>query len=150
MGVGITAGCMATLKPLLKPCLAHFGITSTNPSGSAMPWSRSRRAGLASDQPLDNLRPTADKVITTTTVTGRRASDDSSKMGFFDGMKIQDEERGWPGGISKAVTTTITEERRNQSRTESRARSGSSNSISTVEEALDEDTRKAAKVYERF
>ncbi|KAF2624021.1 hypothetical protein BU25DRAFT_424413 [Macroventuria anomochaeta] len=107
VGVGITAGCIATLKPLFK---AALGSTSQN---SGMPWSKtpkgfqSKTGGstFGTQQALDDLRPAAERTIRTTTVTGGRGSS-SDEENFLDTGLL--EER-WEG-IRKGVTTTVTTE----------------------------------------
>ncbi|KAJ4991719.1 hypothetical protein SVAN01_02834 [Stagonosporopsis vannaccii] len=108
VGVGITAGCIATLKPLFK---AALGTTGQN---SGMPWSKTPKGGFVSktggsygtQQALDDLRPAAERTVRTTTVTGGRGSS-SDEENFLDaGMP---EER-WDGGIRKGVTTTVVTE----------------------------------------
>jgi hypothetical protein len=75
VGVGITASCIATLKPLLK---STFSDQSTR-----LPWSRNIRSRFGSNrgvsrlgtQPLDHIKPTGKSI--TTIVTGGRISSDS-------------------------------------------------------------------------
>lgn len=173
VGVGITAGCIATLKPLLKSALSIIGIQSTTPLSSGMPWSRKRGASGGASRGyvhgLDELRPAQGKAVTTTTVTGRRTSSESDEEGLTDsGIGKSD---SWKGGIRKDFTTTITEER-SLSRAATRSAttdrtttqegivdhsrtlsaSGSGNSSCTVGDGLclDEESKKVAKIYERF
>jgi hypothetical protein len=160
VGVGITAGCMATLKPLLKSGLAAIGIHSTSPLSSGMPWSKAGRKAPFSEQAMDDLRPMQGKAITTTTVTGRGGSSDSEEEVFLtEGARSNDVTKWELAGINKAVTTTVTEER-NESEHQlpshsprhvrTRSQHGSGDSSSTCGDGLDEESRKAAKVYERF
>jgi hypothetical protein len=108
VGIGITAGCIATLKPLFK---AALGTTGHN---SGMPWSKTPKGGFHSKtggstfgtQALDDLRPAAERTIRTTTVTGGRGSS-SDEENFLDAGVL--EER-WESGIRKGVTTTVTAE----------------------------------------
>lgn len=131
VGVGIIAGCFATLKPLMKQFFILIGLNSTDDPESGLPFSShkrpypSRKGFNIQDQPLDVLRPANDAGLTTTTVRaskapglsswadhGRTGSDEEifsdSRMGgghFLD-------TKGFGGGISKSVEfTTITEER---------------------------------------
>ncbi|KAF1351675.1 hypothetical protein EJ07DRAFT_31159, partial [Lizonia empirigonia] len=108
VGVGITAGCIATLKPLFKAALGTTGQTSS------MPWSKTPKAfqsknsasTYGTQQVLDDLRPAGERTVRTTTVTGGRASS-SDEENFLDtGIP---EER-WESGIRKGVTTTVTTE----------------------------------------
>lgn len=71
IGIGITAGCAATLRPLLRMAFDRFGIGSSSnrkyqPSGQAN--SRSRITPGA--HPLDEFAP--GHGVTTTTITGNR------------------------------------------------------------------------------
>jgi hypothetical protein len=70
VGLGITAGSIATLRPLLKQA---FEITR---SASAMPWSKpSLISGQQqSGKELSNLKPSIQKSITITTSRARRES----------------------------------------------------------------------------
>ncbi|KAF1933703.1 uncharacterized protein M421DRAFT_416051 [Didymella exigua CBS 183.55] len=104
VGIGITAGCIATLKPLFK---AVLGSTGQN---SGMPWSKgpagfqSKIGGsFGTQQALEDLRPAGERTIRTTTVTGGRGSS-SDEENFLD--TGAPEER-WEG-IRKGVTTTVT------------------------------------------
>lgn len=107
VGVGITAGCIATLKPLFK---AALGSTGHN---SGMPWSKTPKGGFISktggsygtQQALDDLRPAAERTVRTTTVTGGRGSS-SDEENFLD-TRIPEER--WDG-IRKGVTTTVVTE----------------------------------------
>lgn len=104
VGVGITAGCMATLRPLLK---ATLGSTGEN---SGHPWSKtlgSKFGDNRSGQQLDMLRQGTGKQQTTTTVTGGRASSESDEEKFLATSVPSDP---WNSGIKKSVTTTITAE----------------------------------------
>ncbi|KAL1304322.1 hypothetical protein AAFC00_000724 [Neodothiora populina] len=161
VGVGITAACVATLKPLLRPTLALFGIQSTQGPGSDMPWSTRGKSGLAGrqrSQQLDDLRPSNDKSLTTTTVTGRRASKTLGLTSWTDrtGRDSEDyifsdthrgsidftDTKGFQGGISKSVQVTTTEERN-----VGIPGNGSSSGTETDDERT---LPNPAKVYERF
>ncbi|KAF9694973.1 hypothetical protein EKO04_006862 [Ascochyta lentis] len=108
LGIGITAGCIATLKPLFK---AALGSTGQN---SGMPWSKtpkgfqSKTGGstYGTQQMLDNLRPAAERTVCTTTVTGGRGSSSDEENMLDRGVP---EER-WESGIRKGITTTVTTE----------------------------------------
>lgn len=152
VGVGITAGCIATLKPLMKSSLASLGTTRQS---SGMPWSKATKSKLGDNhggQPLDELRPAVGKLVTTTTVTGGRVSSESDEETFL-GTGVPSER--WKRGINKNVTTTVVEEcaasrtAGGPGQTASRGRSCSpgGDSESTFG---DEERRKPARVYERF
>jgi hypothetical protein len=107
VGVGITAGCIATLKPLFKVTL---GSTSQD---SSTPWSkmpkglfRHKSSAFGTQQALDDLRPIAEHKTRTTTVTGGRWST-SDEESFWN---IGAEEARWQSGIRKGVTTIVTTE----------------------------------------
>lgn len=136
VGIGITAGCVATLKPLMKSFLSFVGYQSTTTRDSGMPWSTKRKTPSKQgfsihDQPLDNLRPANDKSMTTTTVTGRGFPNTTKGLGlssWADRTRRESEEdffstahppgvgfldmKGWKGGISKSVEVSTTEERK--------------------------------------
>lgn len=168
VGVGITAGCIATLKPLMKNFMDILGVQSTtDPSSKGLPWSKStknrnhpsKHGYSRHGQPLDDLRPTNDKSMTITTVTGRTRNTTEPKglTSWADRTRRDSEEdtfpvialtgaatmdlKAWQGGISKSVEVTTTEER-------SSAKSGSS-SLGDLDE---ERTLpgKPTMVYERL
>lgn len=169
IGVGITAGCVATLKPLLKSCLQLMGVHSSMGPDSGAPWSTTKKSGPGIQaysrhaQALDNLRPANDKSMTTTTVTGRGLSNNHSKglSSWNDhGDRDSSEEhiipesvpmgrefldvQTWKGGINKSVEVTTTEER-NAPLTVASSR--------FTAEDMDEDRslrNKPAVVYERI
>jgi hypothetical protein len=101
VGVGITAGCIATLRPLVKSSMG-----SSNQSGKW--WSRKKSSVFSSMQPLDRLRPTNERGVTKTTITGGRASEESDKKLFLDAGAQPSQ---WKNGINKSVSTTVVEER---------------------------------------
>ncbi|KAL2220374.1 putative integral membrane protein [Thermoascus aurantiacus ATCC 26904] len=107
VGVGITAGCAATLRPLLKLVLAKAGISSSG-HGSGMPWSQSnlQRAGYQRSIGLDDLRRDGmpGGATTTTTIVGGGSSKQASRTLRGQGS---DEELI---GISKNVMVTYTME----------------------------------------
>jgi hypothetical protein len=112
VGIGITAGCIACLKPLVK---SNFLSTRSGQKSTGNPWSKgtgSRLGGTAGRQtPLGGLemKPVAvSKNTTTTTVTaGRSSSDSDEKDLVYNGRSTG----SWDNGISKSVTTTVVEER---------------------------------------
>jgi hypothetical protein len=126
VGIGIAAGCMATLRPLLKSTLGSTG--GQNSSGKW--WSKKKSSHFSSMQPLDRLKPAAG---TKTTITGGRVSEDSDKKIFLD-TGVSPEQ--WKNGINKSISTTVIAERsesqagiaRNQSVNKGRAFSNDSNS----------------------
>jgi hypothetical protein len=107
VGIGITAACMATLRPLMKSTIASFG---SSPQSSGLPWSKDSRNKLGDHQrgqSLNVLSPAAKKAVTTTIITGGRVSSDSDEERF---LRQGASSGGWTNGISKNVTTTIVEE----------------------------------------
>lgn len=147
VGVGITAGCLATLKPLLKQFLSIVGIQSTANLGSTIPWSGKRtnpgKLGYSiHDQSF--ARAAASKSLTTTTVTGRGLSSGDNEEDTFHIRGQEDtnilELTAWKGGISKRVHVSTTEER------------DSTNSESSLREGDDERhvSDKPAMIYERL
>ncbi|PVH93122.1 hypothetical protein DM02DRAFT_249370 [Periconia macrospinosa] len=109
VGIGITAGSIATLKPLVKD-LSMFRSTR---GGSNLPWSRntgSKFGNLRGAQQLDELTPTGGKTITKITFTGTsggRGSDSDE-----EGMLGKDKLSSRVGqGINKSVTTTVVHEK---------------------------------------
>lgn len=152
VGIGITAGCIATLRPLTKTRWGSFGFGSTRPSFGA-PWSKGMhsrsksRNGVgqwsnnpaAGAQPLDDMQPgVATKQVTTTTITGGRGESDEET--FLDTDSDKSGRKGWKHGISKNITTTVVEERA-ASRLADRRRSAS----------LDDGERgKPARVHDSF
>jgi hypothetical protein len=153
VGVGITAGCIATLRPLMKCSLRFFGTSGGQSSG--MPWSKGTkgknsgacRLGL---QPLDAVKPAARRPALTTTVRGGRSSAESDEETFLGTGALSE---GWKGGINKYITTTAVAESRisegGPSKAEIRGRSGSpgGDSDSTLG---NEDRRKTANPFRRF
>lgn len=111
VGVGITAGCIATLKPLLKASFltTRSGQRSTgNLYGSGNKLGS--RYGRNTAMGLQDMRPVIGKpTTTTTTVTAGRDSSSSDEEKMID--HVGRPTGGWDLGISKSVTTTITEER---------------------------------------
>jgi hypothetical protein len=104
VGVGITAGCIATLRPLVKSTMG-----SSNASSGKW-WSKKKSSIFSSSmQPLDRLRPQNERGVTKTTITGGRASEESDKKLFLDAGATPSQ---WQNGISKSVSTTVVEERR--------------------------------------
>jgi len=152
IGVGITAGCIATLKPLLKSSL----LTSMTGRSTPNPYSKASGSKFGSKpgvQPLDDLRPKPGKSVTVTTVTGGRGSSESDEENILD-TGIPSER--WDTGINKSVTTTIVEQRashltseRRQDKPKDRTRSCSAGGDS--ESTLgDEDRARPVRAYERF
>ncbi|KAH7357489.1 hypothetical protein BKA66DRAFT_574314 [Pyrenochaeta sp. MPI-SDFR-AT-0127] len=147
VGVGITAGCIATLRPLMRCSLLSFSRSAGQSSGMPLSKHGALRAGM---QPLNELRPTIERPIMTTTTTGGNLSSGTEEETFL----ANDEPPGrWKRGINKNVTTTFVAESRTKaggpSKTEIRARSGSpgGDSESTLG---NEDNGKLAYHFERF
>jgi hypothetical protein len=79
VGLGITAGSMATLRPLLKQAL------EVTRSASALPWSKPsiHSSPLESGQQLNNLKPAIKKSTTITTSRAPRESMESDEERFL-------------------------------------------------------------------
>ncbi|KAI4958769.1 hypothetical protein J4E86_004375 [Alternaria arbusti] len=151
VGLGITAGSIATLRPLMKQALE---ITR---SASALPWSKpSLNSGpLQSGTQLGTLKPSIKKSITITTSRARRESASSDEE-IILGRSQPSEAWQQQQGLSGYVTSTVLDEREKrqiseksrQHKTE-RERRGSPGGAS--DSTLDsKSTGKAAKVHERF
>lgn len=136
----------------MKKFFTMVGIQSTSPLESTLPFSgkRSKRGRAIINQPLDNLRPTGGKSVTTVTATGRRKSQDSEEDMFFAGapagMDYTDYKKKspWKGGINRTFAVTTTEER---SASRQKAREDELSGDTDEERSL---PNKAAMVYERF
>lgn len=151
VGIGISAGCIATLRPLMK---SAFEMTR---SASAMPWSRpSLKSGMQpSGQQLSELKPHIKKSVTITTSRARRESVGSDEETFLGGSMPAEQwqrQQGLPG----YVTSTVLDERTARSKagegraqTTNRGRAGSpgGNSESTFGS---KENGKAANVHDRF
>jgi len=172
VGVGITAGCAATLKPLLKSFRNMIGAQSTGSPDTEGPthgWSHANRKAASKQgysrhaQPLDELRPTYDRSHTTTTVSGLGVSNASKGTASWTDRIQRDsgeehmfmpgnapnfdysDTKGWTGGINKSVEVTTTEERSSHQPEGSGGRS--------LNDDTDEERTmpgRAAVVYERF
>ncbi|USP75452.1 uncharacterized protein yc1106_02726 [Curvularia clavata] len=105
VGLGITAGSIATLRPLLKQA---FEITR---SASAMPWSKpSLKSGQQqSGQQLSTLKPSIQKSITITTSRARRESSQSDEERFL-GSSMPSESWQQQQGLSGYITSTVLDE----------------------------------------
>ncbi|OCK74960.1 hypothetical protein K432DRAFT_309581 [Lepidopterella palustris CBS 459.81] len=104
-GIGITAGCIATLRPILQVVLWRTGLSMTVPTsahwlGAGRGQKRQSHFGYHRNYGLDELRP--DKVGTITSVTGpqNRSRRDRSTS----------EERMVGKGINKEVVVEHTTE----------------------------------------
>ncbi|KAL5116247.1 hypothetical protein ACEQ8H_005805 [Pleosporales sp. CAS-2024a] len=143
VGIGIAAGCIATLRPLLKSNLGSSGQNS-----SRKWWSRKKSSHFSSIQPLDRLKPSGGTKVT---ITGGRVSEDSDQKTFFDSNASPSK---WKNGISKSVSTTVVEERsksRTAMATDQHANKGrkfSNGSDSTMGEH--ERDRPGLIIHERF
>lgn len=116
VGVGITAGCFATLRPLMKRVLALLGESPRTISPSLHnPGHSSKKVPSAQNQVWTNFRPAHDMSIITTTFSGRgypRSAGHESHEELFVGsspvgltiLELQ--------GISKSVEFAITREER--------------------------------------
>jgi hypothetical protein len=115
-------------------------------------WSRKKSSVFSSMQPLDKLRPTGERAVTKTTITGGRASEDSDKKTFLDtGVSPE----LWKNAINKSVSTTVVEERTEPSRAQpsnqnlDSRRAGSPGAESDYS-LRDDSSANPAKVHERF
>ncbi|KAI9685062.1 MAG: hypothetical protein M1822_005454 [Bathelium mastoideum] len=129
-GIGITAGCLATLKPLLQRILVSAGFSSTS-RGSNMALGRRdhgpNKEGYngyvrkKSGDYLDPLRPDLeDKTLgTITTITGRPQDDPLKGAGVSKSWRDRSQSSGdslteshdpVSGGIQKSVQVTTYEE----------------------------------------
>ncbi|OAK93614.1 hypothetical protein IQ06DRAFT_236142 [Phaeosphaeriaceae sp. SRC1lsM3a] len=147
VGVGIVAGSMATLRPLVSSTMGSSG------QSSGKWWSRKKSSMFSGSLPMDRLRPAGgEKPVTKTTITGGRMSEDSDKRVFLDAGARPEQ---WKNGINKSVSTTVVEERSEihpvraqHSNLESRrAGSPGADSTSTVG---DHGISNATKVHDRF
>ncbi|GAD98321.1 integral membrane protein [Paecilomyces variotii No. 5] len=68
VGIGISAGCAATLRPLLKVILHKLGIRSSHAGNSGTVFPSGRRGGYIRNFDLGNLRPDPLHSITTAVV----------------------------------------------------------------------------------
>jgi hypothetical protein len=146
VGIGIAAGCIATLRPLLKSTLGSTG--GQNSSGKW--WSRKNKSSHFSGMQLPERLRTGGGAHggTKTTITGGRVSEESDKKTFLDtGVSPE----AWKNGINKSVSTTVVAERsesriaRNQSMSKGRGFSNDSNdSLGDVENG------RPAIIHERF
>lgn len=139
VGIGITAGSIATLRPLMK---STFG-SSNNSTGKWWSRKRSTFGNSHNMQPLDKLKSGHGKSIQTTTITGGRTSSDSDKQTFLNTAITTDERKN---GINKSVSTTVVEERSESRAADKTLGMGRHPSNSS----LDDEGRKPARVYERF
>lgn len=108
VGVGITAGSLATLKPLFK----SVALFTSNNRSSKMPWSRntaSRLGDLRGAQQLDDLAQSGGKTTTNITFAGSGArTSESDEEGILGKESLSG---GNLRGINKSVTTTVVHER---------------------------------------
>lgn len=110
VGIGISAGSIATLKPLVK----NLSWFKSSRGGSNLPWSRntgSKLGNLRGAQPLDELTNSGGKTTTKITFTGSSGGrgGDSDEEGMLG--KDRFVAAGPSQGISKSVTTTVVHER---------------------------------------
>lgn len=155
VGLGIAAGSIATLRPLMKQALE---ITR---SASAMPWSKpSIKSGqLQSGQQLSDLKPSVQKSIqksvTITTSRARRESVGSDEQRFL-GSSLPSESWQQQQGLPGYITSNVLDERgtlstgeKSRGRITDLERRGSPGGASdiTIES---KETRNATRVYDRF
>lgn len=69
VGIGISAGCAATLRPLLKVVLYKLGIRSSHAGNSGTVFPPGRRDGYIRNLDLRNMRPDLLPTITTAVVS---------------------------------------------------------------------------------
>lgn len=133
VGVGITAGCMVTLRPLLRQ---FTGESTLDPSSKASWPTQSRRYNLRGrgyqghagvDEIMDEEQFAGHDTVNLTTVTARRASSESSRFersrsdSKAEILSSEPREREvevissmpWSNGINKKMTVTHTVERKN-------------------------------------
>ena len=155
VGVGITAGCIATLRPLMTRSGSLTSFETSGGQSSGMPFSKdskdnNHRASRLGMQPLVDLRPTAKITVMAPTVTNAGLSCESDEESFL-GTGASSE--GWERGITRNVITRVVVdsmiEEGKHSKAEIRARSGSpgGDSESTLG---NEDRRKQANPFERL
>ncbi|KAF2193688.1 hypothetical protein K469DRAFT_745185 [Zopfia rhizophila CBS 207.26] len=106
-GIGITAGSMATLRPLLQTCLWRLGLVSSPASARVQESDRSGRSGQKGRSRigyhrslgLDDLRST--EASTSTTISGPQKPDKS--WHGRNRSEAEDKERMMGAGINKSV-----------------------------------------------
>lgn len=141
VGIGITAGCIATLRPLIKATLE-----SSNGRSSRQWWSK-KKSSHFSGTALDRLGPGG---MTKTTCTGGRVSEESDKKTILEQGPPPEQSKF---GINKSVSTTVVAERSESrvamARRESvnRGRTMSNDSGSSFG---DEERGRPAIIHERF
>jgi hypothetical protein len=148
VGVGITAGCMATLKPLFKSTFSS--LSGTRPSLNT-PWSHSRKKSTHMfGHSLDEMKPAGRKTATTTTITGGKSASDSDEE-IFLGSGVSYHNTA-DMGINKSITTTVIEER-SMSRAEGQHTSAGTPKRSWSldgDSDTEKDRGKPVGVFERF
>ncbi|KAF2702692.1 hypothetical protein K504DRAFT_394103 [Pleomassaria siparia CBS 279.74] len=123
VGVGITAGCIATLKPLMASTASSMGYSNTPTAQSRtsrMPWpshgGTNSKLGVAMNgQQLDDLSrgtDTGKSASTTVMVTGGRLSGESDEETFLGTGQRGGSKKKKKVIITREVTTTITTEER--------------------------------------
>ncbi|CAN9170655.1 unnamed protein product [Alternaria alternata] len=153
VGLGITAGSIATLRQLTKQALE---ITR---SASALPWSKPSQnsSPLQSGQQLSTLKPSIEKSIIITTSGARRESASSDEEIFLGGRNFpsetwQQQQQELPSYVTSTVLDehgqrkTTEESRKHIADLERRGSPGAA-SDSTIGS---KSTRKVAKVHQRF
>jgi len=113
IGIGVTAGCIATLRPLLQVVLSRMGISSTSHGASR---SRQQKSPLAAHNrylrspslPLDGLARGHGVV---TTITGKTTTDSASRdrSSRWHSRNSSQERLALPGDITKHVTVEYDE-----------------------------------------
>lgn len=106
VGVGIVAGCAATLRPLLKLVLTKVGLSASSGQGSNMPWSQSnphQRSRYQHNIGLDDMR--RDAVTTTTIVAEGSSKPPKHSIRTLRGQGSDEELIG----INKSVVVTYSE-----------------------------------------
>jgi len=152
VGLGITAGSIATLRPLMKQALE---ITR---SASALPWSKPSQGSqpLQSGHQLSTVKPSIKKSITITTSRARRESASSDEEIFLGDKSLPSESWQQQQGLPGYVTSTVLDERGQRQTTEKsrkhiadleRRGSPGAASDSTIDT---KSSGKAARVHERF
>ncbi|GAB7355580.1 hypothetical protein MBLNU459_g6049t1 [Dothideomycetes sp. NU459] len=132
IGIGITAACMATLKPLLRHMMQLAGVSTSSQAGGKSTRLRSTlgRVDFMGEgaQPLSELKLREDKSTTTTTIKGMNRSSAAYNKGWprsgggrrsdseeeimpslpGGGRAKRDQPDGWEGGISINTSVEVT------------------------------------------
>ncbi|KAJ9641034.1 hypothetical protein H2199_005702 [Coniosporium tulheliwenetii] len=124
-GIGISAGCIATLRPLFQMFLHHVGLSSSSRPGSSMRLG-SRRPDLGyrghRSRDVENPPRSNGMIGTVTTITSQKGGAPQVGGGSWEeriGREGSEDEivgKAGAGGIGKSVFVMYEEERRNSTR----------------------------------